>query len=49
MTYRGAVLEQLVIRDAGLDDAPRNLQYMTTFARRWNVEAITPQPVAQLP
>lgn len=29
--------------------SPRNLQYMTTFARRWDVGAIAPQPVAQLP
>ena len=29
--------------------SPRNLQYMTTFARHWNVDAIAPQPVAQLP
>ncbi len=29
--------------------SPRNLQYMTTFARHWNVEHIAPQPVAQLP
>lgn len=29
--------------------SPRNLQYMTTFARHWDVEEIAPQPVAQLP
>ncbi len=29
--------------------SPRNLQYMTTFARHWNVDDIAPQPVAQLP
>ncbi len=29
--------------------SPRNLQYMTTFARHWNVDEIAPQPVAQLP
>lgn len=29
--------------------SPRNLQYMTTFARHWNVDSIAPQPVAQLP
>lgn len=29
--------------------SPRNLQYMTTFARHWNIDSIAPQPVAQLP
>lgn len=29
--------------------SPRNLQYMTTFTRHWNVDSIAPQPVAQLP
>ncbi len=29
--------------------SPRNLQYMTTFARAWPAESIAPQPVAQLP
>lgn len=29
--------------------SPRNLQYMATFARHWNVDSIAPQPVAQLP
>lgn len=29
--------------------SPRNLQYMTTFARHWDVDSIAPRPVAQLP
>lgn len=29
--------------------SPRNLQYMTAFARQWAVDSIAPQPVAQLP
>ena len=29
--------------------SPRNLQYMTTFARHWAVDSIAPHPVAQLP
>ncbi|MBG6191740.1 putative nuclease of restriction endonuclease-like (RecB) superfamily [Arthrobacter sp. CAN_A212] len=29
--------------------SPRNLQYMTTFAREWGAGSIAPQPVAQLP
>lgn len=29
--------------------SPRNLQYMTAFARQWPGEPIAPQPVAQLP
>jgi predicted nuclease of restriction endonuclease-like (RecB) superfamily len=29
--------------------SPRNLVYMQTFAKAWPLEAITQQPVAQLP